>query len=313
MTVLVTGAAGFLGQRVTADLRGDGIEVVGLDVVPGDDDDVLVEAVDVQDRGALGQLMRDHGVRSVVHAGGISGPHVANDEPALVAAVNIVGTTTLLECARELPLPGRIVLLSSSSVYGEAAEAASRQRPCVETLALLASEPYGASKVGSEAMLRAYVEHSDVDAVALRVSIVYGAGRRTYCGITAMIHQAMDSGTIVLDRDSDVPLPWIYVTDVISAVRTALDAPRASLRNEGTYAFNLTGPGFPTFRQIAATIADAIPGTSVVQGDDLDKYGMNARTMSLTAIERELGWKPHVTIDDGVRLLLDSERVRRGA
>src|SRR5437588_1340493 len=97
MTVLVTGAAGFLGQRVTADLRGYGTEVVGLDVVPGGDDDLLVEAVDVQDRDALGQLMRDHRVTSVVHAGGISGPHVANDQPALVAAINIMGTTNLLE------------------------------------------------------------------------------------------------------------------------------------------------------------------------------------------------------------------------
>src|SRR5437660_917874 len=120
MTVLVTGAAGFLGQRVTADLRGYGTEAVGLDVVPG--------------------------------GGG-----------------------------------------------------------------------------------------------ALRVSIDSGTGRQTYCGITAMIHQALDTETIVLDRDSDVPLPWIYVTDVVSAVRTALDAPRTRVRNEGTYAYNVTGPGFPTF------------------------------------------------------------------
>jgi nucleoside-diphosphate-sugar epimerase len=255
--------------------------------------------------------MRERGVTSVVHAGGVSGPHVANDEPSLVADVNIMGTTNLLDCARELALPGRLVQLSSSSAYGEAAEAASRQTPCVETLALLASEPYGASKVGSEAMLRAYVEQSGVDAVALRVSIVYGVGRQTYCGITAMIDQAMDSGTIVLDRDSDVPLPWIYVTDVVSAVRTALDAPRESLRNEGTYAFNVTGPGFPTFGQIAGVIADAVPGTSIVQGDAPDKYGMNARTMSLAAVERHLGWKPQVTIEDGVRLLVDYNREQR--
>jgi UDP-glucose 4-epimerase/UDP-glucuronate 4-epimerase len=311
MTVLVTGAAGFLGQRVTADLRGDGIEVVGLDVVPAGGDDLLIEAVDVQDRDALRQLMRDHGVTAVVHAGGISGPHVANDQPALVAAVNVMGTTNLLECARELALPGRVVLLSSSSTYGEAAESASRRTPCVETLALLASEPYGASKVGSEAMLRAYAEQSGVDAVALRVSIVYGAGRQTYCGITAMIHQALDTGTIVLDRDSDVPLPWVYVTDLVSAVRAALEAPRTRLRNEGTYAYNVTGPGFPTFSQIAATIAGAIPGTSIVQGDAPDKYGMNARTMSLAAIERDLGWKPQITIEDGVRFLVDDDRERR--
>src|SRR2546421_5328386 len=162
MTVLLTGAAGFLGQRVAADLRGDGIEVVGLDVIDSGDDEG-VDPVDVRNRDELRQLMRERDITSVVHAGGISGPHVANDQPALVAEVNIMGTTNVLECACQLALPGRVVLLSSSSTYGEAAEAASRQTPCVETLALLASEPYGASKVGSEAMLRAYVERSGVD------------------------------------------------------------------------------------------------------------------------------------------------------
>lgn len=309
MTTLLTGINGFLGSSLAADLAADGVDVVGLDVTRGETETPWrVETLDVRDRDAVRTLIGDLGVESIIHCGGVSGPHVANEQPALVTEVNVLGTTNLFEIARELRLPGRVILMSSSSTYGEAAERTSLDVPCPETQVLLAGEPYGSSKVASESMMRAYVEQGGIDAVALRVSIVYGPGRHTYCGITEMILQALGPGTIELHRGSDLPLPWIYVDDVVAAVRAALAAQREQLANEGTHAFNVTGPGYPTFAEIAERITDLIPGTTVTQGDEPDAYAMNARKMSLDASERELDWVPQVAIDAGVAKLVDHIR-----
>jgi nucleoside-diphosphate-sugar epimerase len=309
MTTLLTGINGFLGASIAADLVSGGVDVVGLDVTPAETATPWpVETLDVRNRDAVHKLIGDHAVDSVIHCGGISGPHVANEHPALVAEVNVLGTTNIFEVARELGMAGRVVLMSSSSTYGEAAELKSIETPCPETQVLLASEPYGSSKVASESMMRAYVEQAGIDAVALRVSIVYGPGRRTYCGITEMIVQALGPGTIELHRGSDLPLPWIYVDDVVAAVSAALAAPPEKLVNDGTHAFNVTGPGYPTFSEIAATIAELVPGTTVEQSDEPDKYAMNARKMSLEASAQGLGWVPQVAIDSGVARLVDHVR-----
>jgi nucleoside-diphosphate-sugar epimerase len=127
-----------------------------------------------------------------------------------------------------------------------------------------------------------------------------------------MILQSIGSGTIELHQGSDLPLPWIYVDDVVAAVRAALAAQREQLANEGTHAFNVTGPGYPTLAEIAETVGELIPETAVTQGDEPDAYAMNARKMSLGASERSLGWVPTVTIDAGVARLVDYIRGQHG-
>lgn len=305
MRILITGVDGFLGRDVAARALADGHHVVGVDVGPAHHGHGWDHRqVDVRDTGALLSLLRDESITDIVHGGGISGPHVANDDPPRVTDVNIVGTVGLFEAARRVGLPGRVVLLSSSSTYGKAWEERSRTRACVETDVLLAGEPYGSSKVASEAMMRAYVDEFGLDAVALRISIVYGPRRTTYCGITEMIGQARDSGMIRLHRQADRPLPWVHVSDVCAAVAAALAAPRANLVNGGVRAYNVTGPGRPTFAEIAAAVVAALPGTVVEQGDEPDAYDMNARSMSIEAARSDLGWIPQVTVQDGVRDLV---------
>ena len=304
MATLITGVEGFLGNRMARLLHSRGSQVVGMDVISAPTPRPWpVITGDVTDRATVDALFAEHDIRSVVHAGGVSGPHICNNQPARVFEVNVLGTLNLFEAARTHKLPGRIVFLSSSSAYGEAAEAASRVTPVVEGLPLLASEPYGCSKVCCEAMARSYAGQDGLDAVSLRISIVYGAGRTAYCGITAMLKAALSGEPIVLDRGSEIPLPWVYIDDVCSAIRIGLEAPRERIGERDTLAYNVTGPGYPTFREIARLIQGLVPGAVVREGDDPDKYAMNARKMSLTAIERDLGWEPRVTMGEGVDLL----------
>jgi nucleoside-diphosphate-sugar epimerase len=304
MSILITGAEGFLGLHLAQRLHDRGEKVVGFDITdPPTKRAWPVVTGNITDRALVEKLFDEHSVTSIIHGGGVSGPHICNNFPARVFEINVLGTLNLFEAARTRKLPGRIVLLSSSSVYGQAAEKSSCETPVVERLPLLASEPYGASKVASEAILRAFNKQEKIDAVALRISIVYGAGRTAYCGITEMIKAALSRQPIVLDRGCDVPLPWIYIDDLCAAIEATLKAPRAEIQETDTLAYNVTGPGYPTFREIAQVVKQLAPDAVVRETEDPDKYAMNARKMSLAAIARDLSWKPRVTIPDGVRFL----------
>ena len=307
MAVLITGVEGFLGTHLARFLHGRGTKVVGLDVSPATGPRPWpVFAGDVADQALVERLFSEHDVTAIVHGGGISGPHVCNQDPARVFRVNVLGTLNLFEVARLRRLPGRIVFLSSSSAYGQAAEKASCVTPVVEELPLLASEPYGSSKVACETMLRAYVRQQAVDAVALRVSIVYGQGRTTYCGITRMLQAARAGQPIPLDCGAEVPLPWVHIDDLIAALHTALTVPRARFASGDLLAYNVTGPGYPTFREIAGIVQQLIPGVALKETGESDKYAMNARKMSLEASKRNLGWEPRIGIAEGVRSLLEA-------
>ena len=307
MRILITGVNGFIGRNVAAHALARGHHVVGVDTGPAADGHGWAHReLDVRDAAALRGVLEQESITDVLHGGGISGPHVANDDPPLVADVNIAGTVGLFEAARQVGLTGRVVLLSSSSTYGRAWEDSSLTRECTERDALLASEPYGSSKVASEAMMRAYIDEFRLDAVALRVSIVYGPRRTTYCGITEMIRQAQDSGVVRLHRQADLPLPWVHIDDVCAVVDAALAAPRENLVNGGVHAYNVTGPGRPTFVEIADAVVAMLPGTRVETGDEPDAYDMNARSMSVQAAGVDLGWVPRVTVQEGVRDLVRS-------
>jgi UDP-glucose 4-epimerase len=303
VSILITGSDGFLGTQLAGLLHGSGAKVVGLDVSAGPERPWPVIRGDVTDRAFMDRLFESHDVTSVVHGGGVSGPHICNNFPARVFEVNVLGTVNLFEVARLRKLRGRIVFISSSSVYGEAAEEASCETPVVEGLPLLASEPYGCSKVSCEAVARAYARQEGMDIVCPRVSIVYGAGRTAYCGITRMLKSALAGEPIPLDQGCDVPLPWVYIDDLCAALRAALEAPKANLREVDTLAYNVTGPGYPTFREIATVIQQLVPQATIRETGEPDKYAMNARKMSLSASKRDLGWEPRVRIEEGVKLL----------
>lgn len=307
MSVLITGAEGFLGRHLAQRLHANGTQVVGFDVTaPIAERPWPVVTGDVINRTLVEGLFAEHDVTSVIHGGGVSGPHICNNFPARVFELNVLGTVNLFEVARIRKLPGRIVFLSSSSVYGQAAEKSSCDAPVVEGLPLLASEPYGSSKIGCESVLRSYANQDRMDAVALRISIVYGAGRTAYCGITQIINTALAQEPILLDQGCDIPLPWVDIDDVCNAIQTALEIPREKIQEVDTLAYNVTGPGYPTFREIAKIVQELAPHATIKQSGDPDKYAMNARKMSLAAIKRDLGWEPHITIRDGVKQLFKS-------
>ena len=155
MKILVTGAAGFLGSAICAELGARGVPVLGLDLrpprapVPGVD----YVTADLRDQAALDAALRGRGLTQVIHAAALT-PDAAREEadPALVLDINLLGSLRLLQGARASGIT-RMLLLSSIAVYGAAAPEPcghyheDRTRPDPQSL-------YGIGKHAAEQSLR---------------------------------------------------------------------------------------------------------------------------------------------------------------
>src|SRR5262249_3777462 len=125
-------------------------------------------------------------------------------------------------------------------------------------------------------------------------------------GMTGVVKAAAAGEPIPLDLGSDLPLPWVYIDDLCAALLAALEAPKAALREVETLAYNVTGPGYPTFREIARIVQRLVPGATIQETGAPDKAAMNAGKMWAVAIKRDLGWEPQVSIGEGVRRLFQA-------
>lgn len=174
MSVLVTGAAGYVGAHAALRLREAGQHVVGLDDLSTGRERNLehsdaVVLCDLLDRHALAEVFAEHDIAAVVHcaARALVGESMRN--PEAYYAVNVGGTANLLEAMRAYGVP-YLVMTSSASVYGAPVS------ELIDEDALLAPiNPYGASKAAAEAMLRAAQAAWDLRWVALRCFNAAGA------------------------------------------------------------------------------------------------------------------------------------------
>jgi UDP-glucose 4-epimerase len=96
MRILLTGASGWLGRFLAPRLGGEGHEVIGLDVAPGADTDVIGS---VADRALVDRVFGEHGIEAVIHAGALHKPDIARYPEAAFQGVNVAGTRNLLEAA----------------------------------------------------------------------------------------------------------------------------------------------------------------------------------------------------------------------
>ena len=150
-TVLVTGAAGYIGGQTMLALQEKGIRVVGVDIRPlpvhlKPAADICIQE-DFSSTHAL-SLLADYQPQAIIHCAGTSlvGPSITN--PELYFRNNFVKTKTMLDCLVKNRVRTRVIFSSSAAVYGEPVTT-----PCTEEDATMPVSPYGESKLMIEMML----------------------------------------------------------------------------------------------------------------------------------------------------------------
>lgn len=292
--VLVTGAAGLVGNAVRILLEKSGREVIAVDRVAATEEGRPITQCDVTEVHRLHAVVQGRKLAGVIHCGAFSGPMVARDNPPAMVAVNIVGTANVLELAR-IHEATRFVFCSSTSAYG-----ATELDLVPEDVPLRPTTLYGASKVSGEQLVAAYRSQYGLDGVSLRLSWVYGPRRTTDCIIREMITDALAGRPTHIPFGRNFHRQFIHVDDAARALVTAFDRPDLP-RNT----YNVTGGTYLAFPEIAEAVRKALPSADISIADGDDPVDDRQTRFDITAAERDLSLSPLIALADGIRTYAD--------
>ncbi len=309
---LVTGGVGFIGHHLTRALlaRGDTVRVLddfsnapyptalkrqnaeALRRDHGEDVLTITEGC-VTDR-ALGARLVE-GSDGVLHLAGLAGVRPSFADPAHYAKVNVEGTANLLDAVQRKGVP-TFVLASSSSVYGNATPLpASEDAP-----AIVPESPYAASKRSAELVVAAMVKKTPaVRCPCLRFFTVYGPRQRPEMAITLFLRAILRGAPITVFGDGSMMRDFTHVEDIVRGVLAAVDGAPAGYRP-----YNL-GSGAPI--QLAALVeamGRAAGKTPIVEHAPVPLGDVDATFADISRAERELGWKPRIALEDGLRTVV---------
>jgi nucleoside-diphosphate-sugar epimerase len=307
---LVTGCAGFIGSHLTEALLAAGDEVVGvdaftdyyprplkeanLDTARASDRFRLVEA-DVAE-AALAELVE--AADGVFHLAAQPGVLSWGTAFRRYLHDNVLATQVLFEAMRGSGK--RVVLASSSSVYGDA-----ESYPTPEDARPRPVSPYGVTKLDCEHLAGAYAASSALDAVALRYFTVYGPRQRPDMAIARIVDALLGEGEFRVFGTGEASRDFTYVADAVSATILAMSDGTA-----GT-AYNVGGGTEATLREVIA-LCERHAGRSLDVRHEEPVAGYAARTAADTMrIRSELGWRPATSLDAGVAAQVEWARARR--
>ena len=240
MTILVTGAAGFIGFHVCKALLARGERVLGIDNLNDYYDVRLKEArlallqahesfafarADISDREATAAAIEPEreSIARIVHLAAQAGVRHSLVDPYAYVQANVMGQVVILELCRSLPQLEHIVYASSSSVYGGLAEAPFAVDARVDTPISL----YAATKKAGELIGHVYGHLFAVPATGLRFFTVYGPWGRPDMAAFLFTRAILEGRPITLFNHGRMKRDFTYIDDVVPAVLSVLDAPPA--------------------------------------------------------------------------------------
>jgi len=288
--VLVTGAAGFLGGALVKRLVADGEHVVSSDRAQDRTTAAAgLQACDLTRQDEVERLLRDNPVDTIIHAGAVSGPMVMADRPLDIWQINVTGTAYLLQSALRGKV-GRFVLCSSVDVYGSDPVGL-----IDEDAAFAPRSVYGASKVAAEAALAGYASQHGIDGVALRLAWIYGPGRRTPTTLERLIRAGLADEPIMLDGHAADLTHYVFIDDVVDGVLAAARAAGALPRR----AYNIAADGSVAMGSVMETLKAVLPTLRATFREE--PRSAAAAGYSLANTTRDLGYRPQVTLLEGLR------------
>ncbi len=301
-TICVTGAAGFIGSHLTEALLGRGGRVIGIDNLDAfydpavkrenlaacarQGDFTFVEG-DIRDRELMREVTR--GAEGIVHLAARAGVRPSIENPELYTDVNVQGTVVMLEAARVNRVP-RFVFASSSSVYGNCADAPFRETLPVDH----PISPYAATKRAGELLCHTYHHLHDLSVTCLRFFTVFGPRQRPDLAIHKFTRLIESGQPIPMFGDGSMERDHTYVDDIIAGTVAALD------RCTGYRIYNLGGAKPTRLDALIQAIASATGKKATIERKPEQPGDVTLTHADVSRAREELGYEPATPLTDGL-------------
>jgi len=287
-TVLVTGASGFIGSHLCRSLRSAGADVHGVSrsAEANDLDGLHWWHGDLSDIATVRNLINTVKPDAIFHLASYVFGNRGLEAVLPALHSNLVTTVNVLTAATEASC--RRIVLAGSMEEPEAVQAAP-------------SSPYAAAKWASSAYARMFHALYQTPVVIARIFMVYGPGQRDlrkvvpYVTLSLLRHQTprLSSGQRLVD--------WIYVEDVVAGLLVAAQAPGVS-----GCTIDLGSGHYTSVREVVLQLAQIVdPQAQIAFGDLPDRPLEQARLAKVDETYARLGWRPAVSLEEGLRRTVD--------
>ncbi|MGN7917277.1 NAD-dependent epimerase/dehydratase family protein [Lysobacter antibioticus] len=311
MTILVTGAAGFIGAYVCRALRAQGQAVIGLDNYNDYYDpqlkrdrvaalcpDVDIRALDLGDRDGLAALFDEVRPERVIHLAAQAGVRYSLTHPHAYVDSNLAGFVNLLELCRHREVR-HLVYASSSSVYGDSATPPFSEDQRIDQPRSL----YAATKAANELMAHTYAHLYGLHATGLRFFTVYGPWGRPDMAPLLFSRAVLAGRPIDVFNHGKMRRDFTYIDDIVAGVLGALGHP--SEQDPPHRVFNLGNHTPVELERFIAVIEEAA-GRSAEKVYKPMQPGDMIETMADTGRARAaFGFEPSTSIELGLPRVVD--------
>lgn len=306
MKILVTGGAGFIGSNFIRYILalGNDHSIVNFDKltyagnlenlksVDHDPRYIFVKG-DICDPAAVEAAI--NGCEWVIHFAAESHVDRSIYDPTPVIETNVTGTFVLLQAARKFKVQ-RFVHVSTDEVYGDIAEGAFSD----EETPLNPSSPYSASKAASDLLVRSYVRTFGLPALITRSSNNYGPCQFPEKFLPLMITNALEGKSLPIYGDGKQQRDWLHVEDNCRGVFAVLERGRVG------EVYNIGGLDVEENLTMARKLLRAVGQPESLLSYVKDRPGHDRRyALNCRKMECELGWKPQITLEHGLRQTID--------